>query len=833
LKRFGFTQTLFILAVWVPSATNAQEGYSSVLEEIIVTARRREENLQELPLSIAVLNADTMRTQGIYYLDKVDEFIPNLKIVSTGRTNTTEISIRGIGGGHPDPIFPFGTGIYIDGHYIPHSIGAFMSTLDIERVEVLRGPQGTLFGKNTTGGAVNFISARPQPEFESSLTLRAGEFGQRDIRGMLNFEVAEGVSARIAVAKERDDGYYYNRNLDIWTGGGDLQAATGTLRFTPNEHWTIDTTLSLARQRDDNFGGQCATGDGNIPAWGGARWYGDPGSVMYQAQCDADAAFGPFVNSSDKRTFSNIDQEGAFIAVRWDAGAPVGQLDDMSVRLNASYRYIGYEWLQDRDFTSFRIDALGTVGEDPDTNVTRNFEVLLEGVVNDRLNFVVGMNYFDDEALTGTNRCYTLWVSQYDFTLDNDVQCLPQAGLFFELVSDKVTIVGNPDFTAGPPTFFKNGSVWNESVGLFGHLTYSLNDNWDLDFGIRYTEDKREFNNIEFHISNYQRTNDLGLGNFDLIMNNLTVIENGFFNAGADTFSEVTPMLSLTRHLQGGDRLNSGMFYLLYAEGFLTGGFNNELNTSVTNPAADLLRPFQSYDPEHLDNYEFGFKGTFGDGSVQLNSAVFFMDYSNIQEDFVLDNSQGQFGGGDDTIGIKANVAEAEIYGVELELRAGLWPGGFATFDFGYTHFETSEYTFFDEEALEQGEFLLIDVGGDGDEEWTINASLQHWFQLASGASLTPMIGVYRKSAHHSFGPLSGPTNVSEYCEPENDYTKWRARLTYEPASSDYQVSLFGDNITDELIYELCGRGRGVYGYRYERPATWGLEFSMRWGRGF
>ncbi len=812
-----------------PGAADAQQAYTGILEEIIVTARRREENLQDLPLSIASLSADALRTNGIYYLDTIDEFVPNLKIEPDSRANSTEIRIRGVGGGNPDPIFPFGTGLYIDGHYVPHSTGAFMSTLDIERVEVLRGPQGTLFGKNTTGGAVNIVSARPSPEFASSLDLRAGEFGQRDARGMLNFGVSDRVSARIAGAVERDDGYYYNRNLDVWTNGGDLRALTGSLRFLPDEHWTIDTTLSVSQQRDDNYGGQCATGDGNIDAWGGARFYGDPGSVMYRAQCDADAALGPFITSSDKLTYSNVDQEGVFASARWNAGESVGPLDDASVSILASYRRISYEYIQDRDFTPFRIDAIGTVGDDADTNVTRNLEILFEGVVNDRVDFLIGANFFDDEALTGRNDCYTQWVSAHDLVLDNDVICSPQVGVFFELAPDKVEVLGRP-FTAGPPTVFKNGSVWNESLGVFGHLTYSLNASWDLDLGARYTRDTREFNNIEFHISNYQRTNDLGFGSFDTIMNNLTVIESGFFNTGESTFSEVTPMASLTRHLDSGTRLDSGMIYFLYSEGFLTGGFNNELNIGESNPAADLLQPFATYDPEHLDNYEFGFKGTFVDGRMQLNSAIYFMDYSDIQSQFGLDNSQGQFGGGDEVIGIVANVADAEIYGVELELRARLWPGGSATFDFGYNHFQTSEYTFFDEAALRQGEFRLIDISGDGDEDWTINASLQHRFNLPNGAGLTAMLGAYRESADPFFGPLSGPGRAFEYCQRKHDYTKWRARLGYEPADGGYQISLFGDNITDELIYELCGGGRGAYGYRYERPAAWGLEFSARWG---
>jgi len=821
-----------VAASVLPSVPVAAQdaGARAVLEEIIVTARRREENLQTLPLSIAAITAEVMREHGIYNIEDIDEFVPNLEMDTPDRANNTRIYIRGIGGGSGNPVYPFGTGMYIDGHYIPAGLGRFMSTLDIERVEVLRGPQGTLFGKNTTGGAVNIISAKPQPDFASSLTLRAGEFGQQDIRGMLNFPISENVFARLTAAKEQDDGFYYNRNLDIWTGGADLEAVNAALRFTPGDHWTIDTTLSLARQRDDNLGGQCSTGDGNIEGWGGSRWYGDTDSIMYQTICDEDASFGPFVNSADKITFSNVDQEGVFVVAQWDSAGPVGALDSLTAKVTASYREISTTMLQDRDYSSLRIDAIGRLGTEGSSNETRNGEFLLEGVVNDRLDFVAGINYFEETALSGANGCYTLFVNNYDFALDNDVECLPQEGLFFELVPDKVAIVGDPDFTAGPPTFFQNVSVWNESFGIFGHLTYRFNDNWDLDFGARYTEDRREFNNIEFHISNYRRTNDLGLGSVDLIMNNLTVIENGFFNTGAGTFSEVTPMISLTRQLEGGDRLQSGMFYLLYAEGFLTGGFNDELNTSPSNPAADLLKPFQTFAPEHLDNYEVGFKGTFGDGRMRLNSALFFMDYTDIQDAFTLDNSEGQFGGGDSGIGIITNVANAEISGLELELRARLWPGSFLSFDLGYRREKGLPYLVLDEDALEDGIALLVPAGGNTSDELNANVSLRHTFNLGNGGALTPMFGLYWRSQDPEIQSISGGVTAFEYCGQDGDYAKWRARLTYEPPSRDYEISLFGNNITDELIYEHCRDNRGAYNYRYERPASWGVEFSARWG---
>ena len=123
----------FMLA---PVLVAAQAGVNPLLEEIIVTSRRREESLLDLPLSIAAMTAEQMEVQGVYSIDQAAQFVPNVTLTSSNRANNTRVIIRGIGGGHPDPVFVFGSGMYIDGHYIPNSLGGYMSTMDIERVEL-------------------------------------------------------------------------------------------------------------------------------------------------------------------------------------------------------------------------------------------------------------------------------------------------------------------------------------------------------------------------------------------------------------------------------------------------------------------------------------------------------------------------------------------------------------------------------------------------------------------------------------------------------------------------------------------------------------------------
>ena len=198
LKRYFIGAMAFsgsaLLFVFGPTAVQAQSASAAaMLEEVIVTARRREESLQDLPLSVQAITADAMQAQGIYNLEQITEFVPNVVLTEDQRKNDTRFYVRGIGGGFSNPAQVFGVGAYIDGHYLSGSLGAFMSTVDVERVEVLRGPQGTLFGKNTTGGAVSLISAKPGPDFDSYVTLRAADFGETGVRAMVNTAITENV----------------------------------------------------------------------------------------------------------------------------------------------------------------------------------------------------------------------------------------------------------------------------------------------------------------------------------------------------------------------------------------------------------------------------------------------------------------------------------------------------------------------------------------------------------------------------------------------------------------------------------------------------------------
>ena len=884
---------LFSISEHVAAQTASAQA---MLEEVVVTARRREESLQDLPLSVAAITADTMQAQGIIALEDITEHIPNLVLATQDRRGIQALYIRGIGSGSTNNLVPVGAGLYIDGHYMPNTLGQMMSTLDVERIEVLRGPQGTLFGKNTTGGAINIITAKPGPEFEASALVRAADFGQTDIRGMINVPINDAVAARFSAAKETSDGYYWNRTQERNVGATDITAFAGALRVTPNDNWLIDVHARINQQRDDNASSQCEprptqvqvdrlyhggepmvmmvddgygnvneyvhegyrwdgpvyagvghNDSGGIGQWGGSFGEGDtranvgghlerlyPGATIdYWNSCQADIEMGDFVTSYEKDTFVNLDNTTYGASFQWDSAGAVGGLDNLNVKVNVSRHEVDYDYLQDRDFSAIKVDAIGTPPRDGfgQQQANSQIELLFTADVSDRLAVVAGLHLFDDEWLVGAGDCLRKANANIDEISDPDsalnqsggIECFADGGTQFDRLADR-------QVAGGPGVAGMSGVVGTESQAIFVHATYDLSDRWQMDIGARTTTDTRSFNQAEVDVPGHLCThrfpgdpaeNQQCVPTYTI--NYDTLLNDGFYNNTSREFSEVTPMISFTRTLE-----NDSIVYFRYAEGFLSGSFNDELNVTLVPE----LTPLLSYEPEHVFNYEVGFKGTLADGRLSIAGDIFLMDYQDKQEGISIDNSDGRYGG-DPNVSIRTNASTVAISGIELEVRAIPWDNGFLSLDLGRLTNEYGEFSAFNPD----NPGVLDDLSGvtisDLSPEWTINTTIEHQFALGNGATLTPQLRMYWQSEYDFFRGFDGwdQTSGNSYCYQE-PYAKFSARMTYEPADAAWQASVFGQNITDTRYYERCNRQRrsGVHDYRYGRPQTLGAEFMYRFG---
>ncbi|MYF70968.1 MAG: TonB-dependent receptor [Proteobacteria bacterium] len=883
----GFVAGALVFSQGEEARAQQSASAQAMLEEVVVTARRREESLQDLPLSVAAITADAMQAQGIYDIMDITDHVPNVNFTNTGRRGVTALYIRGIGNDTPLSLAPVGAGVYIDGHYLPNTVGNMLNTVDIERIEVLRGPQGTLFGKNTTGGAINIVSAKPAAEFEASALARLGGFGQADFRGMVNIPLSDIAAARFSYSKETSDGFYYNRTLNSDWGATDLNAITAALRLTPDDNWTVDLGFRGNYQDDHNAPGQCRARptqgqvdnlakeitvngvvvrpaqiyngpvyENGVGQWGGTYRFGRPsngdvvlvngvpveegppnqyrvnsgghverlypGAVLdYWEACNTDNAMGDFVTSSEKASMLELDNTNFNATIQWDSAGEIGGLDNLNIKVIASTHETDYNYYQDRDYSSVQIDAIGTPPfPGPGTvRETAGFEFLVTAAANERVDFVVGAHLFDDETFAGQGDCLRKTLANFaalsDPTSGAAITCMPDGGTQFDWLSSPRVFSGPGPFPAG-----MSGYIGTESSAVFGHVTIDLTDAWTLDLGARYTDETRVFNLVELETvpgtCRFGGPGDPPRSGFctpDYVLTFDSIFDAGFYNDTSADFSATTPAISLTRNLE------EGMVYGTIAQGFLSGSFNDELNTTL----APELAPLLTYQPESVTNYEVGYKGALADGRVRMAVALFWMDYTDKQQQITIDNADGRYGG-DPSLQVTTNAATLDIRGIELEFRATPWDGGFVSVDLGRLDSQYGEFNLPAGHEVDPGDVSTADYS----PEWTINASVEHVFQMGNGATLTPQLGMYWQD-DYDFDRNLGSTANSLCFTPA--YAKLRARATYMPAEGNWSASVFGSNIADERYHEWCtvGNRSGAYYYRYGRPDVWGLEFNVRW----
>jgi len=293
------------------------------VDEIIVTARKREESLQEVPISITALSAQALRERGVQTITDVARFAPNLSLEAgqgiSGGSSSVSVYIRGIGQNDSSPTADPGVAIYVDGVYLGRSVGALLDVIDLERVEVLRGPQGTLFGKNTIGGAISLVSAAPTGELGGYLEGAVGRFAERALRAVLNVPVSETVQARISLAERQVDGYARSLATGERFGGIDHLSGRLVVRWVPSDALTATLAADVSKQRDDGqFIRLVAPFNPVIPSTvalaNGLVYSKPPFNSAYDSRW---LPPGKYVNYASRPGASDLDQWGASATLVW------------------------------------------------------------------------------------------------------------------------------------------------------------------------------------------------------------------------------------------------------------------------------------------------------------------------------------------------------------------------------------------------------------------------------------------------------------------------------------------------------------------------------------
>jgi iron complex outermembrane recepter protein len=586
----------------------AQTTESGTLGEVMVTARKVTENLQETPIAITKITGDALEQRQVFNTNVLDQLVPNLQFADNaplaGNNSSSQIFIRGIGQTDPTSTVDPGVGLYIDDVYIGNAVGGTMTLRDIADVQVLRGPQGTLFGRNTIGGAILMTTTEPGDEFAG--TVRAGVGSDNLIDGFLALDVpfSETFRSRYSFGIRQQDGYV-TRSDGTDLGDADTYTAMAKFVYQPGERvraaMILDYTNSdengsplvfaaitetAAFPRVASLAAGCP-GMTPLPAPPGLS--AQPVPMIQDDRCANDLqARGPYGNNGSLPLSSKLDNWGASLNIAVDLS------ETLQIKSVSSYRGISWEGVRDADNTPLAI--LHTVYDVDGWQWSEELQLTHE---SDDLTGVFGLFYFEQAS------------------------------------DDIVTVTLNPPAPPAGPNFDSDDNkVDNSSWAVFTQWTYTFFDKLSATAGGRYTEDEKGAFPDQYDLSNPA----------------VKQVPATWYN---DTFSSFTPSASLAYQWTP-----DAMTYLSYSEGFKGGGWNSHFNAVITPTQQAALHKFEQ---EEAKTFEAGFKLDLVGNTLRLNGALFTSDYTDMQVTY-----RGPFPAG--VAPFLTNAGKASIDGAELEM---------------------------------------------------------------------------------------------------------------------------------------------------------------------
>jgi iron complex outermembrane receptor protein len=713
VSRVGALCWLVLSAIGVAGAAAAADEIT--LTEIVVTAQKRSEDIQQVPIAITAFSADMLRQKGITNISQLSDLTPNVSLDAgapfSGSDTVLSAYIRGIG--QDDFAFNLdpGVGVYVDGVYLARSVGANTTMLDVDRVEILKGPQGTLFGRNSIGGAISIVTRDPGREFMAKGEVTGGSLHRMDTKVTFDVPFTERILSTLSFSEEKRDGYqtripYVQTNVN---GSAGIPDCT-----TPTCPYVVD-----APQQFPAAGYQSADKQGGINKWSARAKVvvlitddvkltvtGDYLNVDQEASANTALGINPnYPNSLG--AIPNLCLLGVTGPFGVLCTQPRGGLSPTPTRMpistplapngvglnndgNPSNNYLPY----DNRFQTSNIDQTYNTGN--------NFSKLLNSGVATVLEWQLASN---------TNLRWIQSYRQMHWDAGMDLDGSPESVLAtsFDMIQHQTSeelqlngaaIDSRLNYAVGAYYFEEAGHLHDfvtfpmgilmidgpndlatSAEALYAHLNFNVTDQWALTLGGRETREHKEFqgyqtddNGLSYKITGCfppGAPNTLGapaflncqqtLG-FPVVGSPYTYYPTGPFH---QNFSNFSPTAGVDFHIN-----KDMMVYASYSKGYKTGSWT----TRLSNPHATYDSSLH-FDPEFATSYEVGFKSELFDHRVRMNLAAFDTKYKGIQL-----NSQ---------VGISptvVNAGDATIYGFEAEIQALIGAGFSLNAGLGYTH---------------------------------------------------------------------------------------------------------------------------------------------------
>jgi len=624
----------FLAALPIAMGAIAQEAEPLVLQEIIVTASKREATLQETALSVTVVTADTIKLAHIEDFIDLQSVVPSLQVTQQQSTANTNFVIRGFGNGANNPGIEPSVGVFVDGVYRSRSGAAINDLPRLERVEVLSGPQSTLFGKNASAGVVSIVTPTPSGDNGGYLSASVGDLNSVIVKGLYEGNVSENTTFDVSGSYNRRDGYFENQTLDEELNERNRFSVRGQLRYKPDENssWRI---LADHSKLDEACCGvvNVASGQvtGAVNALGGQVVADDP---------EARTGF------HDIPTENRVENSG--VSIQYDR-----EFDNVSFTSITAYRNSQTFDSQDLDFTSAPLFGESFNDINIDT-FTQEFRLASNG--GGVLDWLVGGFYFD-ESIEGDT--LVEFGSAFRPLIEIGVN---QAGfpLSFAQVENLLGIPVGSFYAAGTGTR-EELALNNQSISLFGQLDYSLTDTLVATLGLNYTEDKKDFS-VTQDLTELRSSINLPAP-FDVIP---AILPNTIDIPNSIESNETNDdELTYTARLAWAATENLNI-YGTYATGFKASSVNL-VRDSAPNAsdflrlqAAGLAEPNSIIgnrfaDPEEATIVELGVKTLFSNGAINLS--IFDQKIENFQT--LLFNG---------TALVLSNAGQQSVQGVEFDI---------------------------------------------------------------------------------------------------------------------------------------------------------------------
>ncbi|MFQ5549432.1 MAG: TonB-dependent receptor [Woeseia sp.] len=817
MKKFLSLLATSVAGLAINGTAVAQDAAPErALEEIIVTAQYREQGLQDVPISVSAVTGDTLVETALQKVEDVQFLVPNFNMTETGIS--TSVFIRGIGSGINQG-FEQSVGYYVDGVHYGRGQQSRMPFLDLARIEVLRGPQSILFGKNSVAGALNITTARPTDEFEGSL-FASNEFedGETIIEGVLSGPFSDRFRARVAGRTRDSDGYIFNATLGRDEPGREDWTARATLEFDVTDTFTATVKAEINEFDVEGRHVEVINEQPSLfpvppPAgFGGLTWsqilvgvFGQDPSVLNNTKDG--------IRSSND-DFSFNEMETYAVTLDWE----IGEFNLQSLSAWQSFEYTEF---CDCDFTGANV--FGAALQEEYDQFSQEFR--LTSPLGDDFDYILGL-YFQTS----------------DHEYHDQIIVDPGSMLIPAINSLTGSTAGL--LVAGTEAN-RTALVDNEVISGFAQFNWHVSDVFTVQLGGRFTQDERDGSRTLSILAQGGGPLPPAQGPGALIYSLLFGITStnlatlpvipGLPDPQAELARLGTLPVSGTRDKTKfspdvkfvWDVSDDAMYYASWAQGFKSGSFDFRANNRNFYP--DMATSFE-FEDEEATNWELGGKWTVGGGAAEINGTVFFTDYEDLQVSLF-----------DGVLGFNVgNAAEAEIVGVELDGRiaAGDYvtiSGGIAYLDFEFTDFRNGQCYF--------GRAATEDLDGDGSpdtcpytgfsnqmvSDWQGNVAFDFEYPMTSNLVFSGLLDLFYKGEHHT-------ANTFDPALIQDAYTKVNARIAIGSESGSWELAVLGRNLTDEEVLQFGGDlplagstffAKGNYAF-YAQGRTLSLQGTVR-----